>query len=212
MINLFTELSTGLTNTLLIFFLTLIFSLPLGLVVLLGKKSKITPVRWLVNIYISIMRGTPLMLQLMFVYFGPFYIFGMPSPGRFKAVLVAFILNYSAYFAEIYRGGLDAIPKGQYEAAQVLGLNKFQTFIKIILPQVIKTVLPSITNEIMTLVKDTSLAMVISVSETFTVAKAMAAREASMAPYVAVAGFYYFMNYIVGFIMGKIENRLNYYK
>src|SRR5699024_5853248 len=108
----------------------------------------------------------PLMLQLMFVYFGPFYLFGLPSPGRFKAVMVAFVLNYSAYFAEIYRGGLDSIPEGQYEAAKVLWLNKRQIFMKIILPQVVKRVLPSITNEVMTLVKDTSLAMVISVSET----------------------------------------------
>jgi len=212
MIVLFKELSTGVTNTLLIFFLTLILSLPLGLVILFGKRSKISPVRWFINGFISVMRGTPLMLQLMFVYFGPFYLFGLPSPGRFKAVMVAFVLNYSAYFAEIYRGGLDSIPEGQYEAAKVLGLNKRQTFMKIILPQVVKRVLPSITNEVMTLVKDTSLAMVISVSETFTVAKAMAAREASMAPYVAVAIFYYIMNYIVGFIMNRLEKNLEYYK
>ncbi|MFM9413687.1 amino acid ABC transporter permease [Peptococcus simiae] len=206
------ELSQGFRNTLAIFFITLVLAMPLGFVVMLLKKSRFKPISLLTTFYISVMRGTPLMLQLMFVYFGPYYLFGLSSPDRFRAAIVAFVFNYAAYFAEIYRGGFEAIPRGQLEAAEVLGLSKAQTFFKIQLPQVMKTVMPSITNEVITLVKDTSLAMVISVSETFIIAKAMAAREASMSPYLAVAVFYYAMNYLVAFIMDRIEKGLNYYR
>lgn len=206
------ELSQGFRNTLAIFFITLVLAMPLGFVVMLLKKSRFKPISLLTTFYISVMRGTPLMLQLMFVYFGPYYLFGLSSPDRFRAAIVAFVFNYAAYFAEIYRGGFEAIPRGQLEAAEVLGLSKTQTFFKIQLPQVMKTVMPSITNEVITLVKDTSLAMVISVSETFIIAKAMAAREASMTPYLAVAVFYYAMNYLVAFIMDRIEKGLNYYR
>lgn len=210
--NMFLELSKGFQNTLAIFVITLVLSMPLGFIVLLLKKSRFKLISWVTTFYISVMRGTPLMLQLMFVYFGPYYLFGWESPGRFRAAIVAFVINYAAYFAEIYRGGFEAIPKGQLEAAEVLGLSKMQTFFKIQLPQVMKTVMPSITNEVITLVKDTSLAMVISVNETFIIAKAMAAREASMAPYMAVATFYYVMNYLVAFVMARIESRMNYYR
>lgn len=206
------ELSQGFRNTLAIFFITLALAMPLGFVVMLLKKSRFKPVSLLTTFYISVMRGTPLMLQLMFVYFGPYYLFGLSSPDRFRAAIVAFVFNYAAYFAEIYRGGFEAIPRGQLEAAEVLGLSKAQTFFKIQLPQVMKTVMPSITNEVITLVKDTSLAMVISVSETFIIAKAMAAREASMTPYLEVAAFYYAMNYLVAFIMDRIEKGLDYYR
>ncbi|MDU2292445.1 MAG: amino acid ABC transporter permease [Peptococcus niger] len=206
------ELSQGFRNTLAIFFITLALAMPLGFVVMLLKKSRFKPVSLLTTFYISVMRGTPLMLQLMFVYFGPYYLFSLSSPDRFRAAIVAFVFNYAAYFAEIYRGGFEAIPRGQLEAAEVLGLSKAQTFFKIQLPQVMKTVMPSITNEVITLVKDTSLAMVISVSETFIIAKAMAAREASMTPYLAVAAFYYAMNYLVAFIMNRIEKGLDYYR
>ncbi len=206
------ELSQGFRSTLAIFFITLLLSMPLGFVVMLGRQSRILPLSIFMRFYISLMRGTPLMLQLMLVYFGPYYLFGMNSPDRFWAAIVAFVLNYAAYFAEIYRGGFEAIPKGQLEAAEVLGLSKTQTFFKIQLPQVLKTVMPSITNEVITLVKDTSLAMVISVSETFVIAKAMAAREASMLPYLAVGVFYYVMNYVVAFVMERIEARMNYYR
>lgn len=206
------ELSQGFRNTLAIFFITLALAMPLGFVVMLLKKSRFKPVSLLTTFYISVMRGTPLMLQLMFVYFGPYYLFSLSSPDRFRAAIVAFVFNYAAYFAEIYRGGFEAIPRGQLEAAEVLGLSKAQTFFKIQLPQVMKTVMPSITNEVITLVKDTSLAMVISVSETFIIAKAMAAREASMTPYLAVAAFYYAMNYLVAFIMDRIEKGLDYYR
>lgn len=210
--DMFLELSQGFRNTLLIFGITLVLSMPLGFVVLLAKKSKFLPLSLFTTFYISVMRGTPLMLQLMFVYFGPYYLFGWDSPARFKAAIIAFVLNYAGYFAEIYRGGFEAIPLGQLEAAEVLGLSKSQTFFKIQLPQVIKTVMPSITNEVITLVKDTSLAMVISVNETFVIAKAMAAREASMTAYIVVAIFYYVMNYLVAFVMDRLERRMNYYR
>lgn len=205
---MFLELSRGFKNTILIFLLTLIFSLPLGVIVYYLKKSSIKLVRIIASIFISVLRGTPLMLQLMFIYFGPYYLFNLKSPNRFFAVILTFALNYSAYFAEIYRGGFESIDNGQYDAAKILGLSKLSTFRKIIFPQVIKIVLPSITNEVITLVKDTSLAMVIAVSETFTVAKAMVARDSSMKAYVAVAIFYYVANYIVAFTMKKIEKRI----
>lgn len=158
------------------------------------------------------MRGTPLMLQLMFVFYGPFYIFGMKSPDRFFAVIVAFVLNYAAYFAEIYRGGFKSIDSGQYEAANILGLSKWQTYKNIVLPQVFKNSLPAMTNEIITLVKDTSLAFAISVTETFTLAKSIANRDSNMLAFLAVGIFYFVFNYLVEKIMNKIENRYNYYR
>lgn len=211
-ISIFKELSTGFKNTLLIFFLTAIMSIPLGVVIMLAKKSKFKPLSKLTSLIISIMRGTPLMLQLMFVYYGPAYLLGLSTLDRFTAVIVAFVFNYACYFAEIYRGGFESIPKGQYEAAQVLGLSKSQTFFEIIIPQVTKIVLPSVTNEIITLVKDTSLAFSIAVSETFTVARAMSARLSSLTPLVAVGIFFYVMNYIVAFVFDVFEKKLNYYR
>ena len=160
------------------------------------------------------MRGTPLMLQLMVVYFGPYYLFGVqikPSY-RFVAVIIGFVLNYAAYYAEIYRGGIESMPVGQYEAAKMLGYGRAQTFLYIILPQVVKRIVPSVTNEIITLVKDTSLAMVIAVSEMFTVAKALASSSTSMIPFVAAGIFYYVFNFVVAFVMEKVEQRLNYYR
>ena len=179
------ELGGGMWISAEIFILTLLFSLPLGLVVAFGRMSKIAPVRWISKLYISIMRGTPLMLQLMVVYFGPYYLFGMRiSTGyRMTAVLIGFAINYAAYFAEIYRGGIEAIPVGQYEAAQLLGYGKSQTFFKIILPQVVKIVLPSVTNEVITLVKDTSLVYSVSYIEMFAVAKQIAAAKTTVAPF-----------------------------
>ena len=152
------QLAGGMGTTILIFVLTLLFSLPLGLLIAFGRMSKNIVIRTLTKIYISVMRGTPLMLQLLVVYFGPYYIFGVniSSAYRAYAVIIAFSINYAAYFAEIYRGGIESMPKGQYEAAKVLGYTKAQTFFIIILPQVIKRILPSVTNEVITLVKDTS--------------------------------------------------------
>ena len=211
--NVIEQLLGGMITSVEIFLLTLLFSLPLGLVVAGGRMSNFAPIRWLMKIYISIMRGTPLMLQLIIVFFAPYYIFGinLSADYRFIAVIIAFTINYAAYFAEIYRGGIEAIPKGQYEAAQVLGYNKIETFFIIVLPQVIKIVLPSITNEVITLVKDTSLSFVIAIPEMFTVAKQIAAADASIAALLVAGLFYYIFNVIVAFVMQHIENRLSYY-
>lgn len=208
------QLSQGMVTSIEIFTLTLIFSLPLGMIVALGRLSKIKPLNIFVRIYISIMRGTPLMLQLLVVYFGPYYLFKIPITNNYRmyAVIIAFVLNYAAYFGEIYRGGIESIPKGQHEAAKVLGYSRVQTFIKIILPQVIKRVIPAVTNEVITLIKDTSLAFSIAVSEMFTVAKAIAASEKTMVSFAAAGLFYYVFNFIVALIMEAVEKKLNYYK
>lgn len=208
------ELGGGMCISAEIFILTLLFSLPLGLVVAFGRMSKIAPVRWISKLYISIMRGTPLMLQLMVVYFGPYYLFGMRiSTGyRMTAVLIGFAINYAAYFAEIYRGGIESISAGQYEAAKILGYNKMQTFFRIILPQVIKRILPAVTNEVITLVKDTSLAFVVAVAEMFTIAKQIASAQTTMMPFVIAAVFYFVFNLLVAIVMDKIEKKLNYYR
>ncbi len=209
-------LGEGFLTTLAIFFLTLIGSLPLGLVVYFGKKSRLAPVRWLVNAYISVMRGTPLMLQLMVVYFGPNLLFGisLPSNWRFIAVILGFVINYAAYFAEIYRGGIESISQGQYEAAEVLGYTKTQTFMKIILPQMIKRVMPSVTNEVITLVKDTSLAYVIGVVEMFTRAKQINSAPGGMGlwAFLAAGVIYYVFNFIVTVVMDQVEKKLSYYQ
>lgn len=212
--NVIVQLLGGMVTSIEIFLLTLLFSLPLGLVIAAGRMSNISPIRWLMKIYISIMRGTPLMLQLIVVFFAPYYVFGinLSADYRFIAVIIAFTINYAAYFAEIYRGGIEAIPKGQYEAAQVLGYSKLETFFIIILPQVFKIILPSVTNEVITLVKDTSLSFVIAIPEMFTVAKQIAAADASIAALLVAGVFYYIFNVIVAFVMEKLEDRLSYYE
>lgn len=208
------KLSGGMLTTITIFGLTLLLAMPLGLLVAFGRMSKIRIIRTITKIYIAIMRGTPLMLQLMMVYFGPFYLFklNIGASYRFIAVIIGFVLNYAAYFAEIYRGGIESMPVGQYEAAKLLGYTRSQTFVRIILPQVIKRILPSVTNEIITLVKDTSLAFVIAISEMFTIAKALASSSTSMVPYLAAGIFYFAFNALVAFIMEKVEQKLNYYR
>ncbi|MFA9464956.1 MAG: amino acid ABC transporter permease [Velocimicrobium sp.] len=208
------QLSGGMVTTIIIFALTLIFSLPFGLVVSFGRMSKHFLIRNVAKIYISIMRGTPLMLQLLVVYFGPYYIFGISinSSYRAYAVIIAFVINYAAYFAEIYRGGIESMPQGQYEAANVLGYKKSQTFFKIILPQVMKRILPSITNEVITLVKDTSLAFSIAYAEMFTIAKSIAASQRSMVPFIAAAVFYYIFNFFVATLMELWEKKMSYYR
>ena len=208
------QLASGMVVSVEIFVVTLLFSLPLGLLICFGRMSKNPAIRGIVSAYISVMRGTPLMLQLMVVYFGPYFIFGIRISMGYSliAVFIAFAINYAAYFAEIYRGGIESMPVGQYEAAKILGYNKVQTFFRIILPQVIKRILPSITNEVITLVKDTSLAFVIAVSEMFTIAKALASSQTSMVPYVAAGIFYYVFNFLVAWIMEKIEKHLSYYR
>ena len=207
------QMALGMERTMGIFFLTLIFSMPLGLIVAFGRMSKNIFIRSIAKLYISVLRGTPLMLQLMVVYFGPFYLFGASiADWRFPAIIVGFVINYSAYFAEIYRSGIEAIPRGQYEAAGILGYNKFQTFFKIILPQVVKIILPSVTNEIITLVKDTSLAYTLAYQEMFAIAKQIAARQTTLMPFAIAAVFYYVFNLIVSFIMERIEKKMNYYR
>ncbi len=208
------QLGSGLIVSVEIFFLTLLFSLPLGLIVAFGRMSRNGIVRTVTKVYISVMRGTPLMLQLIVVYFGPYYLFGLriSATYRFIAVIIGFAINYAAYFAEIYRGGIESMPKGQYEAAKVLGYGRMQTFFLIILPQVIKRILPSVTNEIITLVKDTSLAFVIAVAEMFTVAKQIAAAQTTVVPLMIAGAYYYVFNLLVALAMERIEKHYRYYE
>ena len=206
-------LMEGFALTAEIFLITLVGSLPLGVVVALARMSKFKPLAWLAQLYISILRGTPLMLQLMAIMFGPYYIVGlnMGSDWKFWACAIGFILNYAAYFAEIYRSGIQSIPRGQYEAAEVLGYTKAQTFMKIVLPQVIKRILPAMGNEVITLVKDTSLAFVLGIMEMFSAAKALAASEVSMVPYAIAALIYWVFCLLIEFILNRVEKRLDYY-
>ncbi|WP_418239680.1 amino acid ABC transporter permease [Ellagibacter isourolithinifaciens] len=206
-------LGQGFGVTLQIFFLTLVGSLPLGVVVALARMSRVKPIAWIMKFYISVMRGTPLMLQMFFIYFAPYYIFGIPlsMESKFSATIVAFIINYAAYFSEIYRSGIQSIPRGQYEAAEVLGYSRLQTFMKIVLPQVIKRILPAMGNEIITLVKDTSLAFAIGVAEMFSTAKALVASQVSMLPFVFAAVFYWVFNFVVEVVLGRVEKKMGYY-
>lgn len=208
-----TMLTDGFLVSLQIFAFTLIGAVPLGIVVALGRMSRIAPVRWIVRIYISIMRGTPLMLQMFAIYFAPYYVFGiqLTPDSKWQATIAAFIVNYAAYFAEIYRSGLQSIPRGQYEAAEVLGYTRVQTFAYIVLPQVVKRILPAMGNEIITLVKDTSLAFSIGVAEMFSTAKALVASQVSMVPFAVAAAFYWVFNFIVELVLGAAEKRLAYY-
>ena len=222
------KMSEGLGKTCAIFFLTLLFSLPLGMIVALLRRSRLKVVSAITRFFISILRGTPLMLQLIAVTYGPYYVsvavnklaeaynlgIGLDigiSKNKLVPVVVAFAINYASYFAEIYRSGLESMPVGQYEAAQVLGYSKIQTFMKIILPQVIRRILPSVTNEIVTLVKDTSMAFTVSYQEMFTIGKQIANSQTSFVPFVVAGVFYYVFNAIIGFVMDKIEKSMSYY-
>ena len=212
------QLGDGMLKTIGIFCLTLLFSLPLGFIVCFGRMAKKgwtgKVIGILCRVYISILRGTPLMLQLMVVYFGPYFLFGMSigSNWRFPAIIIGFSLNYAAYFAEIYRSGIESMPIGQYEAAKLLGYNKIQTFFKIILPQVIKRILPAVTNEVITLVKDTSLAYALAYAEMFTIAKQIVASKSDFTPFIIAAVFYYIFNLVVAMAMEFIEKKLSYYQ
>ena len=212
--NLAVRLSSGMLTSVEIFVLTLVFSLPLGMIVAFGRMSKNAFIRGLTKFYIALMRGTPLMLQLFVIYFGPYYLFkiSLASEYRFIAVIIAFSINYAAYFAEIYRSGIESMPLGQYEAAKVLGYNKSQTFFKIILPQVIKRVIPPVTNETITLVKDTSLAFAITCPEMFTLAKQVAAKEATVMPLMVAGLFYFIFNFVVAKLMEFVEKKFSYYR
>lgn len=213
------KMSEGLGRTCAIFFLTLLFSLPLGMLVALARKSANKIISNITRLVISVLRGTPLMLQLLAVTYGPYYIarsLGLDgvsvARNKLVPVIIAFAVNYAAYFAEIYRSGIDSMPSGQYEAAEVLGYTKAQTFFKIILPQVVKRILPSITNEVITLVKDTSMAFTVSYQEMFTIGKEIANSQTSFIPFIVAGVFYYVFNAIVDFVMGKAEKALDYYR
>ncbi|MDO4973484.1 MAG: amino acid ABC transporter permease [Eubacteriales bacterium] len=207
------KMSEGLGKTCAIFFLTLLFSLPLGMIVALLRMSKVKVVSAITRFFITVLRGTPLMLQLLAVTYGPYYLFGTNvARNKLIPVVVAFAINYAAYFAEIYRGGIESIPIGQYEAAEVLGYSKVQTFMRIILPQVIKRIMPSVTNEVVTLVKDTSMAFTVSYQEMFTIGKQIANSQTSFLPFVVAGVFYYLFNAIVDYLMGRVEKRLDYYR
>lgn len=210
MINLMLE---GMGGTCAIFFLTLLFSLSLGMVVALLRMSKNKVVSNVTRAIISVLRGTPLMLQLIAVTYGPYYLFQFSvSKNKLIPVVIAFAINYAAYFAEIYRSGIESIPVGQYEASEILGYSKVQTFFRIILPQVIKRIMPSVTNEVVTLVKDTSLAFTVSYVEMFTIGKNLANSQTSFVPFVVAGVFYFLFNAIVDFVMGKAEKSMNYYR
>ncbi|MPN10495.1 L-cystine transport system permease protein TcyB [bioreactor metagenome] len=241
--NIIYQLGDGMLATLLIFVLTLVFSMPLGLLVAFARMSKWTPfgfllqkegfhgkvasagglrkwvgsfkpIQFLAKIYISILRGTPLMLQLLVVYFAPYYVFGINLSKEYRliAVLIGFSINYAAYFAEIYRSGIESIPVGQYEAASVLGYNKYQTFFKIVFPQIIKRILPPVTNEIITLVKDTAMAFVLNYTEMFTLAKQIAAAKTTIIPLFIAGAFYFVFNAVVAHVMEWVERALSYYR
>ena len=206
------QLASGMVVSVEIFVVTLLFSLPLGLLICFGRMSKNPVMRGIVSAYISIMRGTPLMLQLMVVYFGPYFIFGIRISMGYSliAVFIAFSINYAAYFAEIFRSGIQAIPAGQSEAATVLGYTRAQTFVRIILPQMTRIVLPPVTNEVITLVKDTSLAFALAYTEMFTLAKQIAAAQTSIMPLFVAGLFYYIFNFVVAYGMEKLENKMKY--
>ena len=205
------ELLTGFWETLKIFFLTLLFSIPLGLVVCFGSMTRFRPVRWLTRGVIWVIRGTPLMLQLIVVFYGPGLMFGLPSMGRFTAVILAFTINYACYFSEIYRGGIESIPRGQYEAGQVLGMTKSQIFFKVVLLQVVKRILAPMSNEIITLVKDTSLARIIAVYEIIYMGQSFI-KKGLIWPLFYTGAFYLIFNGLLTVLFAKLEEKLNYFR
>lgn len=209
--NLFKIMGSSSITTLKIFFLTLIFGLPLGLIVSFGRMSKVKLIQWPIRFYLLIMRGTPLILQLFFFFYFPYFVFERTLP-RFTAAIVAMSINYAAYFAEIYRSGIQSIPKGQYEAAQVLGFTKSQTFFKIILPQVIKRIMPPMGSEFMTLVKDTALVSVIGVAEIYQLATDTMSKSSSLVPLIMAGVFYLIMNTVVSECCNFAEKKMSYYR
>ena len=210
---MFEMLISGYGVSLQIFFVTLVGAAILGVPVALGRLSRFKPLSWLMAIYISLLRGTPLMLQMFAVFFVPYYVFGVVTGPSFMmvAVLIAFVVNYAAYFAEIYRSGIQSMPRGQYEAAEVLGYSRSQTFFRIILPQVVKRILPAMGNEIVTLVKDTSLAFSIGVAEMFTTGRALVASQRTMMPFAIAAAIYWVTCLIIEWLLRRAEKKLSYY-
>ena len=210
-VNVTLALAEGLLENLTLFFVTLIFALPLGLVITFGSMSKFAPLKYLTRTFVWIIRGTPLLLQLFVVFYVPGLVFNFNGLDRMESAAVAFIINYAAYFSEIYRGGIESIPKGQYEACHVLGMSKSQTFFKVILMQVVKRVVPPMSNEIMTLVKDTSLARVIAIAEIIMVAERFT-RQGIIWPLFYTGVYFLIMCGILTLLFGYIEKKLNYYK
>ena len=206
------DLLNGFLSTLQLFGLTLLFSLPLGLIICFGSMSRFKPLRWLVRTFVWIIRGTPLLLQLIIVYYGPGLIFDAGLLPRFSAALIAFVINYSCYFSEIYRGGIESIPKGQYEAGQVLGMTKTQIFFKVVLLQVIKVIVPPMSNEIITLVKDTSLARIIAVYEIIWTAQVYIKMEGLIWPLFYTGAFYLAFSGLLTLLFGYIEKKLSYFR
>lgn len=206
------SLLAGFGETLKIFSLTLLFAIPLGLVIALGSMSKFSPLRYLVKFFVWVIRGTPLMLQLIVVFYGPGLLFGMKAMGRFTAVMLAFSINYACYFSEIYRGGIESIPVGQYEAGQVLGMTKSQIFFRVVLLQVIKRIIPSMGNEIITLVKDTSLARIISVYEVMWKGQAYIKSAGLIWPMFYTGAFYLLFSGLLTIAFQQLEKKLNYYR
>ncbi len=206
------ELLSGFGVTCLLFILTLVLALPLGLVVCFGSMSRFKPLRWLFRTIVWIIRGTPLILQIIVVFYVPGLLFKAPLSSRFLAVTIAFVINYACYFSEIYRGGIESIPKGQYEAGQVLGMNKTQIFFRIILPQVFKRILAPMSNEVITLVKDTSLARVISVVEITKISQQLANNYAIIWPLFYAGAFYLIFNGLLTVLFRYLEKKLSYYK
>ena len=205
------QLLEGFMETLKVFFWTLVFSIPLGLVVCFGSMSKFKPVKWLTRGFVWIIRGTPLMLQLLIIFYGPGLMFDLPSLPRITATLLAFSINYACYFSEIYRGGIESIPKGQYEAGQVLGMTKGQIFYKVVLLQVIKRIVPSMGNEIITLVKDTALARTIAIYEVIWAGEAFI-KKGLIWPLFYTGVFYLLFNGILTVLFGKLEKKLDYFR
>ena len=210
LINLTKILFTGLGNTLLIFVLTLIIGIPIGILVAIAKNSKHKVISFITNIYILIIRGTPMMLQIIFVYFAPYYLFNI-SYDRFTAIIIAFVINYAAYFAEIFRSGILSIPIGQKEAAYTLGMNKIQTFFRILLPQIIKRILPALSNEVISLIKTTSLAQVIGITEIFALAQKQSSFQFSIVPLCVAGMMYLCLCILITFVFNKAEKKLSYY-
>ncbi|MBQ2184909.1 MAG: amino acid ABC transporter permease [Lachnospiraceae bacterium] len=206
------QLLDGFKLTLLIFALTLVGALPLGLIITFGSMSKIKFIKGLTKGFVWVIRGTPLMLQIILVFYGPGLIFHTSGVGRLPAVIIAFIINYACYFSEIYRGGIESISQGQYEAGQVLGMTKTQIFFKIILAQVIKRIIPPMGNEIITLVKDTSLARVVSCVELLKAAQDIVGLKAIIWPIFYIGAFYLLFTGVLTIVFGKIEKKLDYYK
>ncbi len=205
------ELLGGFWESLKVFMLTLVFSVPLGLIVCSGSMSKFTPLKALVRCFVWVIRGTPLMLQLIIIFYGPGLLFDLPALPRFTATIVAFSINYACYFSEIYRGGIESIARGQYEAGQVLGMTRGQIFFKIILPQVFKRVMAPMSNEVITLVKDTSLARVISVYEIIWAGESFI-KKGLLWPLFYTGAFYLVFSGLLTLLFGYIEKKLNYYR